>query len=290
MRVRHALMLVAVLIAGSPTGVSAQVTPGSPVSLSTQPSMNVFRRFAVDKAKMIEFYGAVLGLKQLPSLALGGGNEMIRFQVGTTEVKLQATPAAAQYARGAVRDVVGLRVFTFLFPDEAAVAARFTQHGYPAPEFRRVHDGRAAALVLDPERQWVQLVSMPGAPPETFDRFEVGLTVSDIEKSRAFYRSFVGLEELAPAEDLVMGTKTYPFRHGTMTVNLWSSSAPGSPAAAPSAGIQYVIRDVEAVDRMAREHHVKVDRPLGNFNAGLRTLWLMDPDDITNYFAQVTRR
>ena len=45
--------------------------------------MNVFRRFAVDRAKMIEFYGEVLGLKQLPSIQLGGGNEMILFAIGT---------------------------------------------------------------------------------------------------------------------------------------------------------------------------------------------------------------
>ena len=29
---------------------------------------------------------------------------------------------------------------------------------------------------------------------------------------------------------------------------------------------------------------------LGNFGAGLRTLWLFDPDRITNYFAQVVRQ
>jgi catechol 2,3-dioxygenase-like lactoylglutathione lyase family enzyme len=284
------LVVAGLLVAAAPVAASAQVVPGSPVSLSTQPSMNVFRRFAVDRAKMIEFYGAVLGLKPMPPLALGGGSEMIRFQVGTTEVKLQATPAAAAYPRGPVREVVGLRVFTVLVPDQASVAARFKAHGYPAPEFRRLRDGRSSAMVLDPERQWVELVVVPGAPPETFDRFEAGLTVSNLERSRAFYRSFVGLAELPPVDDEVLGTRKYAFRHGTMTVNLWSASGPGLPAAAPSAGIQYVIRDIDTVDALARAQHIKIDRPLGNFNAGLRTLWLMDPDDITNYFAQVTRR
>jgi hypothetical protein len=35
---------------------------------------------------------------------------------------------------------------------------------------------------------------------------------------------------------------------------------------------------------------VKIDTPLGNFSAGLRTIWLSDPDGITNYFAQIIRR
>ena len=34
---------------------------------------------------------------------------------------------------------------------------------------------------------------------------------------------------------------------------------------------------------------VKIDTPLGNFSAGLRTIWLSDPDGITNYFAQIIR-
>ena len=33
-----------------------------------------------------------------------------------------------------------------------------------------------------------------------------------------------------------------------------------------------------------------IDTPLGNFSAGLRTIWLSDPDGITNYFAQILRR
>ena len=163
----------------------------------------------------------------------------------------------------------------------------------PASGWRRLSARPARddrTVVLDPEGQWVEIVAAPGAGADTLDRFEVGLTVSDIEKSRAYYRSFIGLAELPEVPDEVLGTKKYPFRHGTMTVNLWPSSGPGRPAAAPSAGIQYVIRDVEAVDAMAKVQHVKVDRPLGNFGAGLRTLWLMDPDDITNYFAQVTPR
>ena len=55
-------------------------------------SINVFRRFTVDRAKMIEFYGDVLRLKPLLTFSLGGGGQMTRFQVGTSEVKLTADP------------------------------------------------------------------------------------------------------------------------------------------------------------------------------------------------------
>ncbi len=96
-----ALALRAVLFTGLSSHAIDGATPGSLAALSTQPSMNVFRRFAVDKAKMIEFYGDVLGLRSMPPIRLGPDNEMIRFQVGTAEIKLQASPAAAQLSRAA---------------------------------------------------------------------------------------------------------------------------------------------------------------------------------------------
>jgi catechol 2,3-dioxygenase-like lactoylglutathione lyase family enzyme len=278
--------LVLIGIAGT---VFAQEPAGSLSALSTQPSMNVFRRFAVDRAKMIEFYGDVLGLKQLPSIALGGGNEMILFAIGSGQVKLQATPAASQYPNGDVKAVTGLRVFTLFYPDEAAVSSRFTTKGYPAPTFAARAGGGRAAMVLDPEKQWVELVVIPNAPPATYQRLEVGITASNLEKSRAFYRSFVGLEELPPVVDPALGTTKYPFRHGETTINVWSFGGT-VPANKSSAGIQYVISNVEAVDTKAKAESVTIDRPLGLFGQGLRTIWLSDPDGVTNYFAQILPR
>jgi catechol 2,3-dioxygenase-like lactoylglutathione lyase family enzyme len=283
-----ASLLLAVTAALTPAAF-AEEPAGSLSALSIQPSMNVFRRFASERAKMVEFYGDVLGLKQLPSVQLGGTNEMLLFSIGTGQVKLQATPAAAQYPNGAVRDVTGLRVLTFFYPDEAALIARFTAKGYAAPVFSARAGGGRAAMVLDPEKQWVELVVMPGAPAATFAKLEVGITASDLEKSRAFYRSFVGLEELAPVNDPVLGATRYPFRHGDTTINVWSFGA-GRPANTSSAGIQYVVSDVEKVDAKAKAASVKIDRPLGGFGQSLRTIWLSDPDGVTNYFAQIMRR
>jgi catechol-2,3-dioxygenase len=290
-RLARAFVLLAVVCAAtlSPIAVArpeAQVP--SLASLSTQPSMNVFRRFAVDSAKMTGFYGDVLGLKALPPLRMPGGGQMILSQIGSGQVKLQATPAASEYATGPIREVSGLRVFTFFFPDEAALAARFTQHGYPAPAFTKANDGRRTAMVLDPSNQWVELVVVPNAPASTYEAMEVGITATDLEKSRAFYRDFVGLQELPPVADAALGTTKYPFRHGTTTVNVWSFGKTAR-ANTRSAGIQYVVSDVEAVDTKAKARGVQIDTPLGNFSAGLRTIWLSDPDGVTNYFAQIIR-
>ena len=283
-----ALACACVLVALTSLDTAAQAPLARSLSaLSTQPSMNLFRRFAADRAKMIGFYGDVLGLKQLPSIKLGTG-EMILFQIGSGQVKLQATAAASEYASGPIRDVSGLRVFTFFYPDEKAVTDRFVQHGYSAPQFQNARGGRRVAMVLDPENQWVELVIAPGAPPSTYESMEVGITAADLEKSRAFYREFVGLEELPPVEDAILGATRYPFRHGTTTINVWSFGKTAR-ANTRSAGIQYVVSDVEAVDAKAKAQNVKIDTPLGNFSQTLRTIWLSDPDGVTNYFAQIMR-
>jgi len=272
----------------APVESLAQTGSGETVkALLTQPSMNVFRRFTVDRAKMMEFYGEVLALRPMPAINMPGGGQMSRFQVGTAEIKLTTTRPESREKKGGVKEVTGLRVFTFFFPDEAALTARFKDHGYVAPVFH-ASGGTRIATVQDPDGEWVELVVVPGAPASTLDRMEVGLTVSDLEKSRAFYREFMGLEELPPVDGGWLGARKYPYRHGTTTVNVWTFGK-GLPANTNTAGIQYVGRNVEAVDARAKAWNVKITQPLGNFSAALRTIWLADPDGITNYFAQVTR-
>jgi catechol-2,3-dioxygenase len=258
-------------------------------SLQTQSAMNVFRRFSVERDKVKEFYGDVLGLAPMPDINMPGGGVMTRYHVGDAEIKLTTASANQRGPSGPITDVTGLRVFTFFVPDEAAVTARFKARGYTEPAFRKAKDGKSGvAMVQDPDGQWVELVAAPGAPADTFSRVEVGLTVSDIDKSRAFYRDFVGLEELAPNEARSVPARQHRYRYGTITINLWSFGA-GKPANTTTAGIQYVIRNIEAVDAKAKAFDVRVTQPLGPFGTALRTIWLADPDGVTNYFAQITR-
>src|SRR5262245_57367903 len=61
--------------------------------------INVFRRFSNERtAEMRTFYGEVLALPVLPDTALGGG-AMIRYPVGSSEVKLfPSAPSPANTA------------------------------------------------------------------------------------------------------------------------------------------------------------------------------------------------
>jgi catechol 2,3-dioxygenase-like lactoylglutathione lyase family enzyme len=245
-------------------------------------SLNVFRRFTADGPKTLAFYGEVLGLTTLPAIG-----QVYRFQVGTSEVKFSPAARNRPLARGGMDAAAGMRLWTFRIADEAALTARFVQHGYPAPDFTDV-GGIRTALVADPDGEVVQVVVAPAGSPD-LAKLDIGIAANDLEKSRAFYRRFIGLEELPPVDDALLGVRRYPFRHGTTTVNLWASGG-GKPLNPSLAGIQYVVSDVAAVDALATQHAVPVETPLGETMPGLRTVWLYDPDQVTNYFAEIQPR
>lgn len=253
---------------------------------STIGEINVFRRFSSDRAAaMREFYGEVLGLPVLPDSALGGG-QMIRYPVGGSEVKLfPVAPSPANTAR--VEGAIGVRLLTFFFADQAALAERFAAHGYARPEFRAgsAHAGAtAAALVQDPDGEWVELVIVPDADAAALARFEIGITAGDMGASRAFYGGLMGFDERAPVEDAVLGLTKHAFTHEATTINLWSAGA-DLPKDATTGGMQYIVWNVAAIDGVVRARGATIDRPL-SAPGQMRTLWLTDPDGISNYFAE----
>lgn len=253
--------------------------------LRPSPSINVFRRFDIEAAKIFQFYGEVLGLRALGTFTDVGAGGVSRFRAGAQELKFTQRVGDRQYADGGVKDATGLRLVTFFFPNEQELAARFEKLGYAKPQFSQRGD-RRVALVDDPDGQQVELVIEPNQPEAAYNRIEVGLTVADLERSRDFYRSFVGLEELAPRDDAVFGTKAYGFRHGSVTINLRHFGG-RLPRDTGSGGIQYVVSDVESVNELALKRGVTVETPLSTLAGyALRTVWLNDPDGITNYFAQ----
>lgn len=253
-----------------------------------QPSMNVFRRFESDAEAMYSFYGKVLGLKQLQTFNIGGGIGVARFQVGDSQLKLSGIVPNRSYHHGSVGDATGIRLLTFFFPDQQPLEERFKAQGLSIPTFKAiVGTDHSRALLQDPDGQWVELVIMPNADASAYRGIEIGLVVSDLTKSIAFYRDFAGLEELPPEEDSLFNTTKYPFRHGSTIISL-RVFAPDLPADTGSGGIQYVVSDAKAVETIAKERHIVIDQPLSTLAGfALQTIWLDDPDGITNYFAQV---
>jgi len=284
------LTLGLVLISGSLAGLTAKAEGESVGPVIRQPSMNVFRRFATDDpVPLFDYYSKVLGHESLTTYDVGGGTGVSTFRAGdgASQLKFTGRTPGREYQPGGIDNATGIRLWTFYYSDQQALSERFVEHGLPAPEFAPMGDsGQLSAIVQDPEGQLVQLIITGDPKGTTYNEIEVGLTVSDLDASRAFYRDFVGLEELEPVYDPVFETMKYPYRHGTTTISL-RHFGDDLPADTGTGGIQYVVSDVEYVDKLAREQSIVIDQPLSTLAGfGLRTIWLDDPDGITNYFAQ----
>jgi catechol 2,3-dioxygenase-like lactoylglutathione lyase family enzyme len=289
---KFALVFVASLLWITSVAIQAQDQPRAPqlkstAEIMTQP-MNVFRRFSGDAKPIYDFYGKVLGLKQLTTYTLGSSTSVARFEIGPTQIKFTAIVPNRKYQQGAIQDATGLRILTFIFPDQAPLIERFKDNGLAVPEFRPLPgSARSSALVQDPGGQWVELVIAPNEPSTTYTQIEIGLVVSDIEVSRKFYREFIGLEELPAVKDSVLNTTKYAYKRGSVIVSLRCFGKP-VPADTGSGGIQYVASDVKAIQDLAEARHVKIDQPVNTLSGyGLRFVWLDDPDGITNYFAEI---
>ena len=264
-----------------PAATAAPATTAAPYF--AEKSMNVFRRFSGDGAKTLEFYGQVLGFGDVG--AVGG---VSRYQVGPSQLKFTRAGANAKFTRGAINDAAGVRLWTMWFPDEAVLTKRFTDRGFAAPAFKTV-EGTRSALVADPDGEWVHLVIAPNAPPEAYGRLDIGIAANDLEKSRAFYRSFVGLEELPAVKDPVLGVTKHPFRNGSTTISVWATPGP-RPLNPQLAGIQYVVKPVDPIWALAQQRGIPVEQPLAETMGTLMTTWLYDPDQVTNYFAEIRLR
>ena len=83
----------------------------------------------------------------------------------------------------------------------------------------------------------------------------------------------------------LLGTTKYSYRHGDQVISLFSFGA-NVPKDLSTAGVQYVTWDVAGVDAVAKARNATIDRPLSEAGRFPRTVWLFDPDGITNYFAQ----
>lgn len=257
--------------------------------LFRQDSMNVFRRFdPALTAQMVKFYVDALSLRSLNPIQLTATQQMILTGVGSGQIKLSAGQQGNRKydLTGGYKGGTGIRFFVLTYPDAEVVKQRFAAAGFAEPGFARLGGELSQAVVKDPGGFDIVIQIRPGAKDHSDDGVGVGIAVSDLAKSRAFYREFVGLDELAPFDARALGLTLYLYRHRETTLMLYQATGPGADNG--SAGIQYVVSDAAMVDAKAHNRGIAVEQPLNKLTGfDLTTVWLNDPDGVTNYFAQV---
>ena len=280
-------------LAYKPGELTEEQLMSSTAGLFTGNSANVFRRYPRDKTDaMVKFYTGALALKSLSPIQLTATQQMLLTGVGSGQIKLSAGQQGNRKydMAGGVTGGTGIRYFRLTYPDKQTVLDRFAAAGFPAPAFSAQGDGTEAALIEDPGGFPIELVIQPGAKDGSNDGVGVGINTSDLERSRAFYRTFVGLDERAPIEDKLLGLTLYPYGRGETTLYLYHAGDNAHPDNG-SAGIQYVVSDSPLADAKAKARHIAVETPLNKLKGfDLTTVWLNDPDGVTNYYAQLGQR
>jgi catechol 2,3-dioxygenase-like lactoylglutathione lyase family enzyme len=282
-----AVMQVSDDLAYKPGELTEAQLQSSTRDLFRQNSMNVFRRFPREKAEeMVRFYTGALALRSLSPIQLTASQQMILTGVGSGQIKLSAGQQGDRKydLEGGYRGGTGIRFLVLSYPDPEVVRERFRDAGFAEPEFTQGREGFRQALVKDPGGFDIVIFAHDGAKDHSDGGVGVGIGASDLARSRAFYREFVGLDELEPMQAL--GTTLYPYRHEETILFLYEAMGGGVDNG--SAGIQYVVSDAPLVDAKAKARGIAVETPLNKL-AGfdLTTVWLNDPDGVTNYFAQV---
>lgn len=280
-------------LAYKPGTLTQEQLMSSTRSLFVQNSMNVFRRFPRDKTEaMVKFYTQALALRSLNPIQLTSSQQMLLTGVGSGQIKLSAGQQGnRKYSlEGGLKGGTGIRYLALTYPDAAVVTKRFIDAGFAAPKFVDQGNGTEAALVTDPGGLSIELVIKAGAKDNSNDGVGVGINVSDLTRSRAFYREFVGLDELPPIKDKLLGLTLYPYRHKETTVYLYQVGK-NLPADTGSTGMQYVISDAPMAAAKGAARNIAIETPLNKLRGfDLTTVWLNDPDGVTNYFAQVSAR
>ena len=252
-----------------------------------------------DADKTNEFYGDILGLKRIVDIDFPGEAFMIRYMGGTTEIKLIVTGEELVKSEGGTRSARGIRMMALLLPatEREGILGRLEERGLPQPQFRRVDASKLEyGFVRDFDDNQIELVFFDeGAPKSTFDRLQIGLTVSDTEAMRAFLRDIMKLSEL-DAVQIPDGPMKYSFQAGDTTIKFWSfgtdlPAAVGSPFERHGYNlVQFLVKDVETVHEMMVERGATIAAepfPLGE----LATIMFVEgPDGILFEFAGPQRK
>lgn len=295
------IFLLAALAWATPVGVRAQEASTMPFEM-TKPGLDV-GVVVSDLEKAKKFYGDALGLKPLPALnvALPGGGTMVRYQAGATVVKLRTYPTTPPRVEKGTMSANGIRLLTMFVKDPDVLAKRIADHGFTAPQFGpQAAAGYRVGFTEDPDGNRIELLSFgPEAQADVFDRFQIGLTVTDAEKAREFYGKVLGLKERAPvrmAARFAPDTMEYFFIAGASTVKFWApkNERPTRTGQIGDAlGIRYftfIVKDVDAVYKALKSRGVKITTPPMDLGTVARIMLISDPDGNTIEFAQPTPR
>jgi catechol 2,3-dioxygenase-like lactoylglutathione lyase family enzyme len=242
---------------------------------------------ASDVEAMVAFYGDGLGMPRIADIELPG-LRLARFEAGRGILKFNQISAVPDPAPGDVTGSRGMKLLTIVVPDLQATSEKLQAAGFP--ELTIEDRGQyTLAFTKDPNDSVIELAGAEGFGPSPVLQ-AVGLTVGDIDASRAFLTEVLGFGQGSIEAVPSLGTDKHEFSAGATTLKLWQIDdldAHTGPIQ-DYAGIRYLttaVDDIDAVLSRARDAGRNV--PVGPLEIvpGVNIAIVEDPDG--NWFELV---
>lgn len=253
----------------------------------------------LDAAK--DFYRHVLGFEELADLSMGEIGRMARVRAGGHVIKLYEFSRAPERVEGGTDKANGMRLLAFILDDFEGVIARLDAKGHaysplPLPDSSPLR----VAFTSDADGNALELVGLKNRPSAGFKtRMQVGLTVSDVARSRRFYGELLGLKEepemKLPASMGTVGNVRYGFEFGTTTIKFWSKGEVPTRTGAPArySGIRLItvhVEDTDIVHEQLKSRGLEIKVPPHDFQGLSRVMFIADPDGNFIEFASPLRK
>jgi glyoxylase I family protein len=242
-----------------------------------------------DAAAAAAFYTDLLGFEPLSGLSLGELGKMNRVRVGDHVLKLYDFARAPERVEGGTDKANGMRLLAFILDDLDAVLARMDARGH---KYNRLTLPDSAtfevAFTSDADGNALELVGLKAPAGDKLKaRMQIGLTVSDIQRSRHFYGELLGLKEepemKLPASMQTVGNVRYGFVFGKTTIKFWGKGELPSRTGAPAryTGIRLItvpVEDTDAAYAQLTERGVEVKVKPHDLQGLARVMFVTDPD------------
>lgn len=288
------LSLTVFLAALTPVVAAAQDVAEIPFDVPSG-ALNVVLS-ASDADATREFYGEILGLKEISPLAIPGSGPMLRFMGGKTEIKFIILDQDLPKSDGGERAALGVRSLTIFVNDAKGVLGKLKKKGHDTAVFYdREGNQLNSGIIPDADGNMVDIVFLPDSlDMYTHGKLRINLTVGDRAATRRFYRSVLGLSEFSASA--VGDEQTYMFQAGSTSIRLLHE-VPGLPVRTAQHSdnfglhyIQFVVSDVEAVEAKMKKKGANIVRgpfPLGTMAT---IMFVADPDGTIVEFAGPQKR
>ena len=235
------------------------------------------------------FYKDVMGFEAQSGLSMGDAGSMARVRVGGHTIKLYDFTRKPEVVEPGTDKANGLRLLAFILDDLESVLARFDTIGHPYTKLP-LPDSTPfrVAFSTDADGNALELVGLKTAAGDGYKaRMQIGLTVSDVQRSRHFYGELLGLKEepemKLPESMGTVGNVRYGFIMGATTIKFWGRGELPTKTGAPSryTGIRLItvhVTDADAVHKELVARGVEVKAPPADFQGLARVFFVADPD------------